>query len=95
MQTTLFKTRKFDGGAYEFYLHEPSFEGEKGVIGIELTPYITVKTPENSFGYTDTFFYNHRENSGYYSWRYHPHWITKKLIEVCRKFADSLPYSID
>lgn len=95
MKTTIFKTRKFDGETYKFNLHMPSYDGEKGVLGVEITPYITVTTPENSFGYTDTFFYSHKKNSGYYSWRYHPRWITKKIIEVCRKFADSLPYSID
>lgn len=95
MKTTIFKTRKLGGGTYKFNLHMPSYDGEKGVLGVEITPYITVTTPENSFGYTDTFFYSHKENSGYYSWRKHPRWITKKIIEVCRKFADSLPYSID
>ena len=95
MKTTVFKTRKFDGETYTFYLHTPEFKGEKGCIGIELQPYITVETPENCFGYTDTFFYDHNRKSGYYSWRQHPRWITNKIIEVCNKYADSLPYSIN
>ena len=61
MKTTIFKTRKLDGGTYKFNLHMPSYDGEKGVLGVEITPYITVTTPENSFGYTDTFFYSHKE----------------------------------
>ena len=95
MKTTVFKTRKFNGEVYTFNLHTPSFDGEKGYLGIELTPYITVDTPENAFGYTDTFIYSHKHKNGGYSWRNHPNWITKKIIEICGKFAESLPYSID
>ena len=60
----------------------------------ELMPYITVETPENSFGYIDVFFYDNTNISGHYANRSHPAWITKKIVEVCRKFAENLPYSV-
>ena len=80
MKTTIFKTRKFNGGTYVFELHTPDYVGEKGCLGVEITPYITVTTPCNDFGYEDTFIYNHMRKNGHYSWRSHPNWITKKLI---------------
>lgn len=94
MKTTVFKTRKFDGQTYEFELNLPEYDGEKGILGIEITPYITVRTPKNCFGYPDCFFYRHKTNSGYYAHRSHPHWITNKIIEVCKKYADNLAYSV-
>lgn len=94
MNTTIFKTRKFNGEVYTFYLHTPSYDGEQGCMNVEIQPYITVETPENAFGYTDTFFYDHMWKNGYYAWRHHPNWITKKLIEICGKYAESLPYTV-
>lgn len=94
MNKTVFKTRKFAGEKYTFILHTPEYEGEKGCLGLELMPYITVETPENSFGYIDVFFYDNTNTSGHYANRSHPAWITKKIIEVCRKFAENLPYSV-
>ena len=95
MKTTLVKTRKFAKEEYRFYLNTPEYSGEKGVCGIEITPYITVKTPENDFGYDDTFIYSHMHKSGHYLNRGHVRWITNKIIEVCAKIAESLPYSVD
>ena len=88
MMSTIIATRKYNKESYNFILHLPSFEGERGVCGIELKPYITVETPENCLGYTDTFFYNDIKNSGYYSHREHPQWITNKIINVCGKLAE-------
>ena len=94
MTKTVFKTRKFNKETYTFYLHTPDYAGEKGCLGVEISPYITVETPENSFGYSDTFFYMHKNKSGYYAWRNHLPWITKKIIEVCKDYAEKLPYSV-
>lgn len=94
MKKTIFKTRKFNGEKYTFYLHTPEYEGETGCAGVEITPYITVETPENSFGYSDTFFYHHIHKSGYYAYRYHAPWITKKIIAICNDYAEKLPYSV-
>jgi hypothetical protein len=51
--------------------------GEKGVCGIELEPYVSVETPENSFGYSDTVLLNH--GKAYTLHRYLPLWILKKI----------------
>lgn len=94
MKKTIVKTRKFEGGKYTFILCTPEYEGEKGVLGIELQPYIYVETPENCFGYIDTFMYNHNLKDGYFSWRNHPLWIKRKLTEICGQIAENLPYSV-
>jgi len=86
----LFKTRKFEDETYKFYMHLPEYDGEKGICGIEITPYITVDTPENAFGYEDTFFYNEQTKSGYFADRCHPAWIKRKIIEVCNKHFDDV-----
>lgn len=49
----LIQVRKYNGGEYKFYLHTPSYDGETGILGIEIEPYIEVQTPENIFGYPD------------------------------------------
>ena len=94
MKKTIVKTRKFEGEKYTFILCTPEYEGEKGVLGIELQPYIYVETPENCFGYIDTFMYNHSLKDGYFSWRSHPTWIKRKLTEICGQIAENLPYSV-
>lgn len=80
--------RKYQGEEYEFILNLPSYDGETGVLGIEITPYIVVKTPENWCGYNDFFHYNREHNDGYFNWRYHPMWIRRKIIDVCNKNYD-------
>lgn len=54
MRTTYKFSRKYNEEEYKFYLNEPEYSGEKGILGIEITPYVSVKTPENCFGYEDT-----------------------------------------
>lgn len=88
MTSTVIATRKYNKESYNFILNLPSFEGEKGVCGIEIKPYITVKAPENALGYTDTFLYNDAKNSGYFMHRYHPQWIINKVIDTCGKLAE-------
>lgn len=77
MKTTLVCIRKYNKEEYKFYLNEPEHVGEKGILGIEIQPYVSVETPENSFGYTDTVLMNN--NKAYTLHRYLPLWILKKI----------------
>ena len=85
-----FATRKYQKELYTFVLNLPSFEGEKGCCNVEISPYITVDTPENWCGYNDTFMYNSITKNGYYLHRVHPNWITKKIIEVCNRYYTTI-----
>ena len=58
MKTTLVCTRKYNKEEYKFFLNEPDYAGELGVCGIEIEPYVSVETPENGFGYSDTVLMN-------------------------------------
>ncbi len=77
MKTTLVCTRKFNKEEYKFYLNEPDYIGEKGICGIEVIPYVSVETPENGFGYSDTVLMNN--GKAYTIHRYLPLWILKKV----------------
>ena len=77
MKTTLVCTRKYNKEEYKFYLHEPDYVGEKGICGIEITPYVSVETPENCFGYSDTVLMSN--SKAYTLNRYLPLWILKKI----------------
>ena len=77
----LIKKRRFKGEEYLFYLNAPEYEGEKGCLGIEIEPYISVQTPENAFGYTDTVLFN-TNGSAYTLYRYLPRWILKECEKV-------------
>ncbi|MBO7714523.1 MAG: hypothetical protein J6S85_13185 [Methanobrevibacter sp.] len=77
MKTTLVCTRKYNKEEYKFYINEPSYTGERGCCGIELEPYISVITPKNGFGYTDTILLSH--GKAYTLERYLPLWILKKI----------------
>ena len=89
MFTTLICTRKYNKEEYKFYLHEPSYVGEKGCCGVEIAPYIHVETPENCFGYSDTVLLN--DNNAYTLHRYLQPWILKKIekkmIELMIKYG--------
>lgn len=77
MKTTLVCTKKYDKQEYKFFLCEPEYVGEKGVLNMELEPYIWVETPANAFGYTDVvLLYRGR---AYTLERYLPLWILKKI----------------
>lgn len=77
MKTTLVCTRKYNKEEYKFFLNEPEYEGELGVCGIEIEPYVHVETPENGFGYSDTVLT--RNGEAYTLHRYLPRWILKKI----------------
>ena len=88
MKEIKIEKRKIYGESYEFILNLPSFKGEKGVCGIEITPYIVCITPENGLGYNDTFIYQPETGYGSFSWRYHTPYVTKKLNEFSKRFFE-------
>lgn len=81
MQTTLLSKRKFEGETYKVFLNAPEYEGETGVCGIVILPYITVQTPENAFGYSDTVMFD-RNGRGYTLHRYLAPYIIRQLEKV-------------
>ena len=82
MKSTTIKTRKINKEVYTFILNTPDYIGEKGVCGIELTPYIEVKTPENCFGYPDTLLYSDTNDNLYTLHRSITPWIKKELLKT-------------
>jgi hypothetical protein len=91
MKTTLVCTRKYDGEEYKFFLNEPEYVGEKGVCGIELEPYMSVETPENCFGYSDTVLLN--RGIAYTLNRYLPRWILKKVEQKMLDIMQNMGYN--
>ena len=77
MKTTLICTRKYNKEEYKFYLNEPEYTGEIGLLGLPIEPYVYVETPENGFGYSDTVLI--RNGEAYTLHRYLPRWILKKI----------------
>lgn len=69
--------RKYNKEEYRFYLNEPEYKGEKGIFGYEIEPYVSVETPENCFGYSDTVLISN--GVAYTQHRYLPRWILKKI----------------
>ena len=86
MKTTLVCTRRYNKEDYKFYLHEPDYVGEKGICGIEVTPYVSVETPENGFGYSDTVLMNNGQ--AYTIRRYLPFWILKKIEKKMKEIME-------
>ena len=91
MKTTLVCTRKYDGEEYKFFLNEPEYAGEKGICGIELDPYVSVETPENCFGYSDTVLLN--RGTAYTLNRYLPRWILKKVEQKMLDIMQNMGYN--
>jgi hypothetical protein len=77
MEKTLLFTRKFNGETYKFYMNKGV-----GCLGI-YSEYVSVETPENIFGYTDTVLFS--RGMAYTLHRYLQNWIlnaiTKALIK--------------
>jgi hypothetical protein len=92
MTTTLLFTRKFNKEEYKFFINEPEYEGERGVCGIKITPYVSVETPDNGLGYTDTVLMN-GENA-YTLHRYLQPWILKRIEKIMKQIQDSYPYTV-
>ena len=91
MITSLVCTRKYDKEEYKFYINKPEYVGETGVCGIEITPYVSVKTPENCFGYSDTIFLN--RGRAYSVDRYLPCWILKKIEKKMIDIMEKMGYN--
>lgn len=90
MKKTEIKTRKLEGEIYTFILNEPEFKGEKGVLNIEIDPYIHVITPANCFGCYDFILFNKNRNGEIYAvsqYRNHPNWILKQLTKTYKILA--------
>jgi len=86
MKTTLIYTRKYNKEEYKFYLNEPDYVGEKGILGIEIQPYISVTTPENCFGYSDTVLMGN--DKAYTLYRYLAPWILKKIEKKMKEVME-------
>ena len=94
-------TRKHAGEEYKFYINTPSYAGETGICGVEITPYVSVETPNNGLGYTDTIlltdvrvfdedgYFLHFEKRAYTLNRYLPNYILKaiekQMIDLLKK----------
>ena len=91
MKTTLVCTRKYNKEDYKFFLNEPEYVGEKGVCGIEIEPYVSVETPENCFGYSDTVLLN--KGKAYTLNRYLPRWILKKIEQKMLDIMQNMGYN--
>ena len=77
MEKALLFTRKFNGETYKFFLNKGI-----GCLGI-YSEYVSVETPENCFGYTDTVLFNH--GKAYTLHRYLQNWILKAITETLVK----------
>ena len=77
MEKTLLFTRKFNGETYKFYMNKGV-----GCFGI-YSEYVSVETPENDFGYTDTVLFKHEK--AYTLNRYLQNWILKAITEALIK----------
>lgn len=93
MTTTLLFTRKFNKEEYKFFINEPEYVGEKGVCGIEITPYVSVETPDNGLGYTDTVLMDN--GRAYTLNRYLQPWILKRIEKIMKRVQDSYPYTVN
>ena len=76
MKELLF-TRKFNKETYKFFLNKGV-----GCFGI-YSEYISVETPKNCFGYTDTVLFNH--GKAYTVNRYLQNWILKSITQTLIK----------
>lgn len=64
-------TRRFNGGTYKFFMNKGF-----GCLGT----YISVETPENCLGYSDTVLFHNGDP--YTLHRYLPEWIKRRIKEA-------------
>ena len=83
MEKTLLFTRKFKGETYNFYMNKGV-----GCFGM-YSEYVSVETPKNDFGYTDTILFN--QGKPYTLNRYLPKWILKEIVDTLVK-KGYIPY---
>lgn len=77
MEVTLLFTRRYEGETYKFFLNKGI-----GCLGV-YSEYVSVETPENGLGYTDTVLFN--KGKAYTLHRYLPKWILRKITETLVK----------
>ena len=77
MEKNLLFTRKFNGETYKFYMNKGI-----GCFGI-YSEYVSVETPKNEFGYSDTVLFN--KGKGYTLNRYLQNWILKEITNILIK----------
>ena len=80
--------RRYNKETYTFYINKPEYPGEKGILGIEITPYISVETPDNGLGYTDTVLFDN--GRAYTLHRYLAPWILRKLEATATRLYRSI-----
>lgn len=76
MEKTLLFTRKFNGETYKFYMN-------KDVGSFAVYEYVSVETPKNDFGYSDTVLFN--KGKAYTLNRYLQNWILKAITDTLIK----------
>ena len=81
--------RKHAGEEYKFFIVKPDYDGEVGVLGIKIEPYVVVETPENAFGYPDTILLNSKQNA-YTLHRYLPPYILRAIEKQMLKLTLTL-----
>lgn len=85
-------TRKHGGEEYKININLPQYAGEKGILGIEVDPYISIETPENCLGYSDTVLFNRKDGKAYTLNRYLQPYILKALERQTEKIRDRIDY---
>ena len=94
MLKKLLFTRKHGGEEYKININLPQYDGEKGIFGIEEDAYISIETPENCFGYSDTVLFDRRYGKAYTLHRYLQPYILKALERQTEKIRDRIDYYI-
>ena len=86
MEKNLLFTKKYNKETYKFYLNKGI-----GCFGI-YSEYISVETPENCLGYSDTVLFNH--GTPYTLNRYLQPWIMRKITDTIVKngYGDYIEY---
>lgn len=94
MLEKLLAIRKHKGEEYRIYINLPQFEGEKGICGVEEDAYISITTPKNCLGYTDTVLFDRRNGKAYTLNRYLQPYILKALERQTAKIRDRIDYYV-
>lgn len=86
-------TRKHGGEEYKININLPQYTGEKGIFGVDVDAYISIETPENCLGYTDTVLFS-RNGKAYTLNRYLQPYILKALERQTEKIRDRIDYYV-
>ena len=94
MLKKLVMIRKHAGEEYHIYVNLPQYHGETGIFGLEQDAYVSIETPENCFGYSDTVLFDKRYGRPYTLNRYLPPYILKALTRQTEKLRDTIDYNV-